>query len=74
MGGIISKAKIRAEVVKSKEIVKRQFMSEIKTKAKGGQLKYENREGVGDWRLNSNPSLALWYAILGFQENNTSRQ
>ena len=61
-------------MVKSKEIIKKAiYVMEIKTKTKGGQLKCENSlERAGDWGLNTNPPLALWYVILGLQENNFS--
>lgn len=39
-----------AEVVKSKEIIKKAiYITEMETKAKGDQLKCESREGTGNW-------------------------
>ena len=73
VGGITSTRKITTEVIKNKEIIKKViYVMEIKIKAKGGQLMCENREKAGDWGLNSNPPLALWYIILRLQENNFS--
>ena len=69
VGGIISTIQITTEVVKSKEIIKKViYVMEIKIKAKGGQLMCENRDKAGDWGLNSNHPLALWYIILGFKK------
>ena len=49
MGRIISTIQIITEVVKSKEIIKKViYVMEIKIKAKGRELIYENREKAGD--------------------------
>ena len=49
VGRIISTIQITTEVVKSKEIIKKViYVMEIKIKAKGRELIYENREKAGD--------------------------
>lgn len=50
VGRIVSTIQMTAEVVQSKEIIKKAiYITEMETKAKGEQLKCERREGAGDW-------------------------
>lgn len=46
----------------------------METKAKGGQLKCESREGAADGGLKSNPPLALGYVIPVLQGSDFPRQ